>query len=67
MGVPTALIACDRLVKTTGAAAARVHGMPDYPFVIIPYGVVDVSEIELAKKVEIALPQIERALIELTR
>lgn len=62
MGVPTALIACDKLVKTTGMAAARVHGMPDYPFVVIPYGVADITEEEVIRKAENAVAQIERTL-----
>jgi hypothetical protein len=34
-GIPAAISAIDKLVRTTGRAMARAHGMPDYPIATI--------------------------------
>lgn len=37
MGIPAAVIGTDRTLLTTGKTMARSHGIPDYPFVVIPW------------------------------
>ena len=63
MGTPVAAIGCDALVKTVGQAMARNHGYTDYPFVIVPgyHGMAYTHE-KVQSDVEIAMPQIEKAL-----
>jgi hypothetical protein len=38
MGVPAAVVGVDLLVKTTGKATARLLGVPNWPFVVLPAG-----------------------------
>ena len=50
-GTPAAIAAIDKLVRTTGRAMARAHGMPDYPIAVIP---TDFSAIDSADEEQVA-------------
>jgi hypothetical protein len=63
MGVPVAAIGSDALVRSTGQAMARAHGYPDYPFVAVPHFLEPTFDV-VQRTVEIALPQVERVLLQ---
>ena len=65
-GVPTALVAVEKLARTTGRGMARAQGMPDLPIAVIDHagGIVTQAGDELEDFVAQAGAQIERILLD---
>jgi hypothetical protein len=62
LGVPSAVVACDLLINTTGKVTAKLQGAPDLPFVVLPVGpgapIQDLSPEELRARVIEAADQV---------
>jgi hypothetical protein len=58
MGIPAVAIMTERF-EQSARAVAGLHGLPDYPFVVIPHPVANNSDEELRDKAELAV----RALV----
>jgi hypothetical protein len=55
-GIPATAIITDRFVQTA-QAMARVSGLPDYPFVVIPHPISNNNDAVLRGKAEAAVEQ----------
>lgn len=62
-GIPAASVATHQFVNM-GRASAAAQGMPDYPFVVIEHPIGRLTEEEMRRKAEAALPDIARLLLE---
>jgi len=60
MGIPAVAIMTERF-EQSARAVAGLHGLPDYPFVVIPHPVANNSDEELRAKAELTV----RALVPL--
>jgi hypothetical protein len=62
LGVPTAVVACDLLINSTGKATARLQGAPNLPFAVLPVGpgapIQDLNPEELRARVMKAADQV---------
>ena len=67
-GIPSVVVAIDRLVRTTGKAMARAHGAPDFPFAIIdwPFASLDMltEDQQIESIAQGVVGQVERILLE---
>ena len=62
LGVPTAVI-CTEPFISSGKAMALAHGLPDYPFAVIPHPINATSYEVLDDWVEESLPEVVRLLL----
>ena len=62
MGVPTAVI-CTEPFMTSADAMAKLGGIPDYPYVILPHPLGSLSEEALRERAMQAAPEVLRILL----
>ena len=64
-GIPAALVAVEKLARTTGRGMARVQGMPDLPIAIIEHtsGIVTEAGADLDAVIEGAARQVAAILL----
>ncbi len=64
--MPTALVAVEKLARTTGRGMARAQGMPDLPIAVVEHsgGIVTQAGADLEAFVVRATDQIERILLD---
>lgn len=66
-GIPSAVVAIDRLVRTTGRAMARAHGAPDFPFAIIDWDLASLDMVTQDRQIDdiarAVAVQVERILL----
>jgi len=60
-GIPSTAIVTEEFVPGAKAATA-MHGLPDYPFVILRHPLKNLSPNELEERADAALPQLNRLL-----
>jgi hypothetical protein len=56
-GVPAAVICTEEFIPTARAQAA-ISGNPDYGFVVVPHPLGSLTDAELRKRAETAVPQV---------
>ncbi|MBI2846379.1 MAG: hypothetical protein HYX82_00700 [Chloroflexi bacterium] len=61
-GVPTVLLCTDQFIATA-QATARIKGLPDYPFVVVPHPVGSLSQAGLMERAKLALPHVLELLL----
>jgi hypothetical protein len=62
-GVPTALICTEQFIRTA-QTMAKICGLPDYPFAVIPHPLGNLEPAEVRVRAEAAAPEIRRILLD---
>jgi len=60
-GVPAAALITDEFIPGAKAITA-LHGVPDYPFVLVPHPLGSLDSEALGKRADMAVPQFEKLL-----
>jgi hypothetical protein len=61
-GIPAASIVTDVFIET-GKAMARAWGLPNYPFLIMPHPIANLTEAELDQRAREMVPEVVRHLL----
>ena len=62
-GIPTATIITDVFVNTA-RAYTRLMGVPDFPYLVCPHPITNVSGPELEERAQLLAPQVVKLLLE---
>ncbi|MFQ5814567.1 MAG: hypothetical protein ACE5I2_15415 [Anaerolineae bacterium] len=67
-GIPSAVVATEKLAKTTGRAMARAQGAPDFPIAMIDFHTGLMTNLdsmdEACRLAKEAFPQVEKILVQ---
>lgn len=60
--IPAALVCTDQFI-VTAKAMARIQGLPDYPFAVVPHPMGSLAQDNTRQRAEQALPQVIELLL----